>query len=148
MEPLLWALYRTRGVTELDISHSKVDHVFFSFFIFFVSCMLSLLPFQAINCFCCTGSPLLPFFFPIFPRASHSALPFTSLHSLLSVLPSLQSPAFHSASGYLVRQVLPSGAAMLKLLGFSPSVTSLDLTSSAIRATGASAVPVKIRRTK
>jgi hypothetical protein len=41
MEPLLWALYRTRGVTELDISHSKVDHVFFSFFIFlFPACFL------------------------------------------------------------------------------------------------------------
>jgi hypothetical protein len=47
-----------------------------------------------------------------------------------------------------VCQVLPSGAATLKLLGFSPSVTSLDLTSSAIRATGASAVRDEIRRRK
>lgn len=37
-------------------------------------------------------------------------------------------------------QVMPSGAAALRLLGFSPSVTSLDLTSSSIRASGASVV--------
>lgn len=43
-------------------------------------------------------------------------------------------------------QVMPSGAEALRLLGFSPSVTSLDLTSSSIRASGASVVIWRLKK--